>query len=680
LQVRCGAKVRKSGVALWGLVLCSLVVVFTATGLRLQAQDVASEERHHDLTGLSLEELHNVEVTSVSKRPEKYAEVAAAVSVITQEDIRRSGVTSIAEALRLVPGVQVAQIDSNQWAVGIRGFGSRLSRSMLVLMDGRSVYTPLFAGVYWEVQDTLLEDIDRIEVIRGPGGTLWGANAVNGIINIVTKDSKDTQGGLAATGVGSYERGFGAFRYGGKTRQGRTYRLYGKFFDRAANFHPNADNFDGWEMGQFGFRADTAADRTSHWTLQGDLYDGRTGYRTTITKLDPPSSQVIEDETRLSGGNILGRWQRKSTNSDLGLRFYYDRTNHAEPSFEEQRDTVNLDLQQELELSNRYHFIWGAAYEISTGKVIGVPTVSFVPARRTDNVYSGFIHTETTLFHKRLRLAGGTKVLYNSYSGLEAQPTARASWMFSRRQTVWLSFSRSVRTPSRLEHDLSLTSLLNPKVPSFLRLSGTKSFDSEILRAYEAGYRASVAEKAFVTLDVFYDQHPNLMSFELGAFFKEKQPPPLHFVVPLSFANNLRGHSYGAEFSYDWLMNGRWRIGGAYSFLKLDLRNRGGNDLKSATSTEGSSPNHQASVRSQVDLPGNLELDLALRYVSSLPSQKIASYTTSDARFGWHLTKTLELSVVGRNLLQPHHPEFSGGGSLPAEVKRSAYGKMTWRW
>lgn len=668
---------RTQGLRLLGCFVCGLLFALCAAGS--QAQDSPSETTLHDLTRLSLEELTNVEVTSVSKSEEKYTQVAAAVTVITQEDIRRSGVTSIPEVLRLVPGVQVADVDSNKWAVGIRGFASRLSRSMLVLMDGRSVYTPLFAGVYWEVQDTLLEDIERIEVIRGPGGTLWGANAVNGVINIITKDSKDTQGGLTTIGGGSYEDGFAGFRYGHRTAQGSTYRIYAKFFDRDASFSRRGNDFDSWRMGQAGFRTDSASEKLSRWTLQGDLYVGRTGQQTTITSFAPPFLQAVQDDAELSGGNILGHWQRKGAKSDLAFRFYYDRTNRNEPSFEETRDTVNLDFQDQLRLADRYHLTWGLGYEVSSGEVTSVPTIAFIPSRRTDNLYTGFVHTETKLLNDRIRLVAGTKLLHNSYSGFEVQPTARISWILSTRQNVWVSFTRAVRIPSRVEDDLVLTALLDPRVPSFARILATKSFDSEKLLAYEAGYRASVSEKAFLTFNLFYNSHPNLLSLRLGTPFRELTPSPPHQIVPFSFENKLTGESYGSELSCDWLLASRWRVGGAYSFLKIDLRNRSGG-LDSSTSTEGASPRHQVSFQSLFDLPGNLELDMFLRHVSRLPSQKIDSYTTSDARFAWHPTGKVELSIVGRNLLQAHHPEFGSGSSDTREVKRSVYGKVTWHW
>ncbi|MGH9556109.1 MAG: TonB-dependent receptor plug domain-containing protein, partial [Terriglobales bacterium] len=326
-----------------------------AAALPAVGQTAPSEKEPRDLTQLSVEELANVEVTTAGKKPQKRAEVAAAIYVITQEEIRRSGATSIPEVLRLAPGVNVARVDSNKWAIGTRGFASRLSRSMLVLMDGRSVYTPLFAGVYWEVQDTPLEDIERIEVIRGPGGTLWGANAVNGVVNVITRDAKDTQGMLASAGAGTVDRGFSSFRYGGRWGGKNAYRIYGKFFNRDPGFHAAGNNFDDWRMGQAGFRSDWELNSRDRFTLQGDFYRGESGQRVSFTILSPPSVATVQQNAELSGGNLLGRWRRAlGENGEAALQFYYDRTDRSEPTFREVRDTFDLDFQYRLPLGRRH--------------------------------------------------------------------------------------------------------------------------------------------------------------------------------------------------------------------------------------------------------------------------------------------------------------------------------------
>lgn len=373
-----------------------------------------------NLKQLSLEELMNIEVTSIARKEQRVADTAAAIYVITQEDIQRSGVTSIPEALRLAPGVEVSRVDSNKWAIGVRGFGSRLSRSLLVLMDGRSVYTPLFAGVYWEVQDTLLEDIDRIEVIRGSGGTLWGANAVNGVINIITKKAQDTQGLLLSGGGGSEEKGFGSLRYGGKVGENFNYRIYGKGFRRDAAATRGLSDFDDWQMGQGGFRTDWKPHEGDSLTIQGDAYDGRSGQRTQVSRLSAPFSIPVQEDAEFSGMNLLGRWSRTlSKSSSLALQMYYDRTDRREPTFQEQRNTFDFDFQHRLQPTGRQELIWGLGYRYTRGDTKSVPTITISPSNRADNLFSAFVQDEIVLVQDRLRLTVGSKFEHNDYSGFE---------------------------------------------------------------------------------------------------------------------------------------------------------------------------------------------------------------------------------------------------------------------
>jgi iron complex outermembrane recepter protein len=318
----------------------------------------SDQEKPSQLKQLSLEQLGNIEVTTESKKPVKVSRTAAAVYVLTQDDIRRSGATSIPEALRLVPGVEIARIDSGKWSVGVRGFGSRLSRSVLVLIDGRTVYTPLFAGVYWEVQDTLLEDIERIEVIRGPGGTIWGANAVNGVINIITKGANNTHGMLASVSGGSVDQVIGSFRYGGGNGRSLDYRMYGKAFSRGPEFHSDQDRFDEWKMGQAGFRVDWNAQTRDTLTLQGDIYNADDGEKLSVSSYSPPSTTNIDGAAEVSSGNLLGRWHRLlSDGSDVQLQAYFDRTNRHEASFAESRDTFDVDFLHHLTLPWRHDFL-----------------------------------------------------------------------------------------------------------------------------------------------------------------------------------------------------------------------------------------------------------------------------------------------------------------------------------
>jgi iron complex outermembrane receptor protein len=657
----------------------STALILLAAG---SARESFCEDPVPDLTAIGIEAVMDMEVTSVSKKPEKLLVASAAVFVITSDEIRRSGATRIPEILRLVPGVQVARIDANKWAVGVRGFASRLSRSLLVLIDGRSVYSPLFAGVYWEVQDTLLEDVDRIEVIRGPGATLWGVNAVNGVINIITKNARDTQGALAKVGGGNENRLQTALRYGGHTSRGVTYRTYGKFFDRDGGFHQVTDDFDGWHMAQGGFRADVDQGDRDHFTLQGDLYDGKSGQRSVVTTYTAPYVQTVEEDADLSGASLLGQWTRRiHEGSETTLQFYYDRTDRSEPTFGESRDTFDLEFRHQLSAGSRHDLLWGAGYRLTSGATEGVPTVQFIPAERTDDVLSAFVQDDIRLAASKCTLTLGSKFEYNDYSGFEYQPNARVLFRPAARHTIWSAVSRAVRVPSRIEQDLSLTAFMEPTTPTFFRLQGNKAFVPERLMAYEIGYRLQATERLFLDLAAFYNDYAKLLSLEPGTPFTETSPSPSHSVVPLLLDNKLGGTTHGAEVAYEWRPVADWRLSGSYSYLQMDLERAPDSlDASSVQSLEGSSPRHMADLHSALDLPRNVRLDLILRYMGRLPSQGIEDYTEMDLSVGWRFSPSLEFSLAGRNLLSAHHPEFGGGSGGITEVERTVFGKIVRRW
>lgn len=654
--------------------LLSLVVTGDWNDLPARAETVAD-----DLTELSLEELMNVAVTSVSRKPESQMGAAAAVFVITQEAIRRSGVTSIPEALRLAPGLQVSRVDSSHWAVGARGFTSTLSRSLLVLIDGRSVYSPLFAGTFWDVQDVLLEDIDRIEVIRGPGGTLWGANAVNGVINIITKHAKDSQGNLAVVGGGTQERGFTAYRHGGKVGQDFNYRFYGKFFDRTAEAQPE---FDGWRKGQGGFRTDWNIGANDSLTVQGDMYVGRAGQSVDISNFTQPFLQTVQGDADLSGGNVLSRWRHvHSSSSDMSLQVYYDRTNRTQPNFREFRDTFDLDFQHHFRLSSRHDFMWGFGYRLTSGLTRGIPTQMFQPAQRSDNLYSAFGQYEFAVIPEQVRFIVGMKVQHNDYSGFEFQPNGRIVWTPNARHTVWGAISRAVRTPSRIEHDLTLYQNAIPGFPAFAKVLPNQNFASEKVIAYELGYRMQPTDRVFLDIAGFYNSYTDLLSAEvIGPAALEATPSPLHIILPLMFANRLHGEVLGMEVASTWQILTWWRLRGSYSFLKLNLTaDADSNDTVNAPKTEESSPSHQFSFQSTMDLPGKIEFDLTPRVVSALSGQNVPNYYAIDARLGWHPTSNMEIAFIGRNLTG-QHPEFSGDNNNLTNIQRGLYAKATWRW
>ncbi len=647
----------------------------------------ATPSAYPDLTALSLEELSNLEVTSVSKTPEKWFKAGAAISVITQEDIQRSGVTSIAEALRMAPGVEVERISSSLWSIGIRGFSDRLARSVLVLMDGRAVYAPLFAGTYWEVQDYPLEDIDRIEVIRGPGGTLWGANAFNGVINIITKSAQETQGGMITGGGGTEERGFGSLRYGWKTGDRSYFRVYGKYFDRGASFHPNDNDFDPWDMGQGGFRSDWSLDDRDSFTLQGDLYKGKTGNQLAVASYEAPFSRTITDDANLFGANVLGRWKRAiSTTSGLALQTYYDRTNREDLNFREFRDTFDIDFQNNFSLPFRQDLTWGLGYRLTANHLDSIPTIVFDPKNRTDRLGNIFIQDQIAVIEDRLQLTMGSKVEHNDYSGWEYEPSGRLTWTPTDRQTAWASVSRAVRTPSQVDQDLYATLPVSPVLPFFLRQAGNPDFKTEELIAYEAGYRVQPVDTIVLSAAGFYNRYDNLLTGEIGSSFLEMDPSPAHTILPVVLVNELKGETHGLELTTSWRMLPIWRWRATYSLLLMHLRSKTGVDaIHRSANLEGSSPRHQAWLESSIDLPGRVSLNPTLRYTDVLVYQGIPSYWNLDAKVAWRPVTHLEFALVGQNLLQKHHPESSPNATpttsvLPLEIQRGFYGKATWWW
>jgi iron complex outermembrane receptor protein len=400
-----------------------------------------------NLKQLSLTQLGNVSVTSVSKEPVMMQRTPTSVYVLTAEDIQRSGATNIPDLLRMVPGVEVAQIDSDHWSVGIRGFGSEFSKSVLVLIDGRSVYSPLFSGVYWNVQNVMLQDVERIEVIRGPGGTIWGANAVNGVINIITKNAAETRGWLVSSGAGNVDQGEGAFRYGAGNNKGLNFRAYGLAFGRGAEFHANHAPFDEWQTGQGGFRIDWDNHARDTFTLQGDTYKGYDGERVTIAMYSPPSSVTLDDPHDVSGANVLGRWRRQiSSSSDLQLQSYYDRTSRLSPQLNEIRNTVDIDFLYHFAPDARNDLLTGAGARWSGDNITNkFATLGFLPEQETDSIYSWFLQDRITL-SDRVSLSIGSKFEHNNYSpamfGSGGTPARRSTCRLWAR----ICFSRSIQS------------------------------------------------------------------------------------------------------------------------------------------------------------------------------------------------------------------------------------------
>jgi iron complex outermembrane receptor protein len=640
------------------------------------------------LKSLSLEELSQIEVTTPSKQPVKAFQTPAAIYVITGEDIRRSGVTSIPEALRLAPGVEVARIDANKWSIGIRGFGSRLTRSVLVLIDGRTVFTPLFDGTYWEVQDTLLEDIDRIEVIRGPGGTIWGPNAVNGVINILTKDAKDTNGTLVSAGGGNEEQGFLNFRYGAGDNKGFNYRVYAKTFTRSPEVHPDGRNFDDWRAAQAGFRLDWNKSDRDTFTLQGDLYSEHAGERVQAVSYTPPYSANVDANALLSGGNIMGKWRRTiSEGNDIQLQVSYDRTSRSEANFGEIRNTFDIDFLDRFRMPARQQITWGLGARVDpVDNSVVVSGLTFVPNKRTDYLLTAFLQDEIGLVDQRLSLTLGTKFLRTNFTdaGPELEPSARLLWTPTERHTVWAAFTHALRTPSDAEANFNLSGYIGTTgdgTPYFARFNANPQFASEQLNGYELGYRRLFGQKIYFGVAGFYNHYHDLFSEDLaGSTFLETSAGSTHLLLPAQFRNDLRGATKGVEFDPEWRPTSFWRLRGSYSYLHMNVdKLPGSGDVGTSAGIQGSSPQHQVTVQSGIDLSKKLQLDLTYRYISALPGQRVQAYSTGDARLGWQFSRQFELAFVGRNLFQPSHAEDGGDPGPLVGIRRSAYAKLTWR-
>ncbi len=666
------------------LLLCFMIRI--PVWASLQDTEIPSDDR---LFEMSIEDLMALKITSVSKKTQKLSDAAAAVYVITNDDIRRSGANSVPEVLRMVPGLQVAQVNANQWAISSRGFNSSFANKLLVLIDGRSVYTPLFSGVIWSIQDLPLMDVERIEVIRGPGATLWGANAVNGVINILTKKAKDTQGLVLETGIGTEEKGFGTIRYGGNINNRTYFRIYAKYFDRdAAVFPDGKDADDNWAFARSGFRLDHRLENDDSMTVQGDVYSGYTGW--TITTVEPPPfySLTQSKDDDFYGGNILCRWEHVvSDGSEISLQTYYDRTERESLVIGEWRDTIDLDFQHRFEFSKRHEFIWGLGYRYTQDRLENTFNVMFADDSRSDNLLSGFFQDEIKSASGALSLTLGSKFEYNDYTGFEVQPNIRLLYKPDDHQSIWASVSRAVRTPSRSEADMRMNvsllppNTLGPGSPlTYFSYFGSDAYDSETLYAFELGYRIFPIESLSVDVATFYNIYSDLATSEPGTLFYEVFPLPPHLVVSYVADNGMEGSTYGAELALDWRYADLMNLKLSYTFFKMHLSPEGDSLDTFAASASGDNPTHQISLRPSINLGKELELDLWARYVDNIPNRNVDSYTSLDIRLAWKPWEHTEFTLVGQNLLDDRHPEFDESQTmtiLRTEIERSVYGKIT---
>jgi iron complex outermembrane receptor protein len=659
-----------------GLLLCAFVSSVTSAA----AQTSSSGSSALDLKKVSLEELMNIEVTSVSRGEEPLSDAPAALTVVTSDDIRRSGATTIPEALRGVPGIQVARQRSDAWALSSRGFSSTNSEKLLVLSDTRSIYTPLVSGVLWAAQDYLLHDVERIEVIRGPGASLWGSNAVNGVINITTKSAKDTQGLYVETAAGTEERATLDARYGGTIGERGYYRVFGKYFDRDASRVPAGLSDDDWNMGHAGFRADWESAAQDSLTLQGDVYRGETGLIVPsfiiIGRSQPQQGPL---RAQLGGGNILGRWRHRSSNhGDLQVRVYYDRTHRDDPSYVDGLNTFDADVQQRFAVG-RHELTGGVNYRFTGNSNVGKGLFNLEPPTSRDQLFSGFIQDQIRITNV-LRVTAGTKVEHNDFSGAEVQPTARVAWDVRPRSLLWGSVSRAVRVPTRIERDIAVD-VAEVGPDTVARLVGSDDFDSEKLIAFEAGYRWQPLPVLIVDAAAFHNRYTGLASLELGTTTVD--PVDGHTVIPIVNSNMNDGRSNGLEVQATVDPIPTWRLTASSSTLDIDII-PGGQDLNRGAFLDGASPRHQLAIQSALDLPHKVQFDASFRHVSALrrlpesvTGEGVPAYAELDLRLAWRGWTHAELSVVGQNLLHADHPEF-GVAESRGNIQRGVYAGIAW--
>lgn len=637
-----------------------------------------------NLAGLDIDELARIEITSVSRKAEPIANATAAVAVLTREDIRRSGASTLPDVLRLVPGLHVARVGARDWAVSARGFNQQSANKLLLLVDGRSVYSPIFAGVFWDALAFPIDEIERIEVIRGPGATLWGANAVQGVINIITRSAGESRGGRVAMGVGTRLNLFGSGRYGGRIG-GTDVRVYAGGRDRDPSRLPNGDDaFDDWTFGQAGFRADGRLSDRDTWTVQGDVFAGRGGNRLILPTTTPPHTEIVLDDLDIDGVNLLGRWSRRvSDRSSLSVQAYYDRARREQtPLFGTMTvDQIDLQAQHRLPIGARHDVIWGAGFRRMTDEVTGAAeAMRFVPAQRSAELWTAFVQDDISLMQDRLGLVLGTKVEHNDYSGVEIQPNVRLLWRPATGHSVWAAVSRAVRSPSRLDADVSAVA---PVVgsPVVARLDGSDAFDSERLIAYEAGYRLDPAVSLSLDFAAFYNDYDRLRTINPAGVLPPEGDDPRPLVV-FDVANNAHGRAYGFEIAATWRASRHVRLRSSYS--RLELRTALVEDAPPNSRPEaadGLDPEHGAELWLSFDLPAELELDVLGRYVGEIPGRGIPSYSTAGVRLGWRLADRFEVSLVGQDLLDSQHAEFPTITYLfdTREVGRRGQAKVVWR-
>lgn len=636
-----------------------------------------------DLTQLSIEELMQIEVTSVSKKEERLFESAAAVFILTQEDLRRSGVRTIQDALRLVPGMNVGQIDANKWAISARGFNQTLSNKLLVMVDGRSVYSRIFSGVFWETQDMMIQDVERIEVIRGPGATLWGANAVNGVINIITQSADETLGGAVHAGFGSQETGPFGIRYGHELGKNGACRIYSQYFQRGSSVLQSGKQADDrWWLLKSGFRSDYRISNRDAVMISGEIYSGIVGQTIKPEYLDPSDKRMTAHDLNVSGGHLLSRWDHKvSRNSDFSLKMFYSDTRRDDPLMIGGRfRNIDLDFDYRWIPNSRHSLIWGVGIRSASDHFENTQLVHFSPGSQRYNLYGAYIQDDIAFLGRRLFVTLGSKIEQDDMAGLEFQPNLRLRWLPTSHVTFWAAFSRAVRTPARSDKSFSMTRHLISIDDQiyFLQMQGGQDLPSERLYSHELGFRLHPTSRLYLDCTGFYHDYAHLRTYARGETYTEPSDSGTTYYVPYIAGDDMAGHSCGIESFVEYQLN--WiRVRATYAFFRLFLKPDAHIVNMRAEDAEGEVPRHQWTLQAFFNLPWNLEFDSVLRFVDELPAVPIESYLTADLRIGWNPSQNWELSIIGQNLLQKYHMEFKESHIpfLSSEVRRQILGRVS---
>ena len=637
-----------------------------------------------DLTRASIEDLMNIEITSVSHKEQRAGDAAAAVYVVTQEDIRRSGMTTVPELLRLVPGVQVAQINSNKWAVAMREFNNLFGEKLLVLIDGRTVYDRLNSGVFWESLDLPLDQIERIEVVRGPGGATWGANAVNGMINIVTKSAADTQGGAASAGIGTLDGGHAGARYGG-TVGPVAYRVYSQFADRKASLaDANTSADDRWKSQAHGFRLDWTDQRDALMVEGGAMLGELRALWHAPTGPVPAVKPAWNDWSYTQEYNVLGRWRhRRDNGASLQVQSSFD-FRHNDDSTNPKQMLTDVEAQYHAAAWRGHDLIVGTGYRLVDENVTGGFSLSITPSQVNETVVNAFAQDEVALA-PRVKLTLGAKLERDSFVGWGLQPTARVMWtLVPQKQQVWGAVSQALHTPSLgdVSGRYNYTSFVGPReAPVVVGALGNPALQSEEVVTTEAGYRLEIGTVASVDVTGFVGRYDNLRTSEPLAPRLELTPAPVHLFIPVQFANLLQATSSGVEIGARLRPASCWRVDGSYSTFHLTPHLSPASHDVAAASFDGNAPRAQWQARSAFTIGRGVELDAMLFHAGELVNLRIDAYTRVDARLQVPLTRLVSLSVVGQNLFDPAHAEFAGQGAIvtPTLVPRSASINLVWR-